>query len=115
MQSTTQSIKKSRAIWGRGRGVDWILSDWQRKPIWREVSFHKHIQGHAAMYEAVPDTLEPGVRNALEKRGIHRLYTHQVEAFHAIRAGQNCGCVYADGIGQISLLQSTHSQCVRAG
>jgi DEAD/DEAH box helicase domain-containing protein len=89
MQSTTQTIKKSRAIWGRGRGVEWILSQWQSNQVWREVSFHKQIQGHSAMYEAIPDSLELGVRKALEQRGIHRLYTHQVEAFHAIRAGQN--------------------------
>lgn len=37
----------------------------------------------------VPDSVDPRLREALKRRGIERLYTHQAEAFQQIEAGNN--------------------------
>jgi DEAD/DEAH box helicase domain-containing protein len=49
----------------------------------------REIPGREASYAPLPPTLHPALRAALEQRGIARLYTHQVEAFEAARAGEN--------------------------
>jgi DEAD/DEAH box helicase domain-containing protein len=40
-------------------------------------------------FAALPDRLQPPLQQALHERGIHRLYTHQAEAFELAAAGRN--------------------------
>ncbi len=40
-------------------------------------------------FAEMPEGVDPRLRTALERRGIHRLYTHQADAFGAIEAGRN--------------------------
>jgi DEAD/DEAH box helicase domain-containing protein len=47
------------------------------------------IPPREASYAAVPGSVHPALREALEQRGIDRLYSHQVEAFEAARRGEN--------------------------
>src|SRR5512140_588993 len=49
----------------------------------------REIPARQASYAPLPDALHPALRAALEQRGITRLYSHQVEAFEAARAGEN--------------------------
>ncbi|HWQ53911.1 MAG TPA: DEAD/DEAH box helicase [Bryobacteraceae bacterium] len=40
-------------------------------------------------FRDLPEAVQPALRQALEKRGIRRLYSHQADAFDAIHAGRN--------------------------
>ena len=42
-----------------------------------------------ATFAALPVDLRPELATALERRGIQRLYSHQAEAYAAIRAGRH--------------------------
>ena len=48
-----------------------------------------HLPASDGVFTDIPQTVDPRLRLALEKRGIARLYSHQAEAFDAIRAGRN--------------------------
>lgn len=43
----------------------------------------------AAQTEPIPDSVSPHLREALAKRGIHELYTHQADAFRLTESGAN--------------------------
>lgn len=49
----------------------------------------RHFPPLPASFVDFPDELSPAIRQALEKRGIERLYSHQREAFEKVRAGKN--------------------------
>ena len=40
-------------------------------------------------YVPLPRDLHPGLRQALQRRGVHQLYTHQAEAWTLVRGGHN--------------------------
>jgi DEAD/DEAH box helicase domain-containing protein len=40
-------------------------------------------------FQEIPATVDPRLREALKRRGIERLYTHQAEAFEQIESGKN--------------------------
>jgi DEAD/DEAH box helicase domain-containing protein len=42
-----------------------------------------------AVYSPFPETLDPRLREALERKGIAQLYSHQAEAFAHVAAGRN--------------------------
>ncbi len=43
-------------------------------------------EGH---FSRLPADMQPGLRQAMERRGIHRLYSHQAEAWDLARSGNN--------------------------
>jgi DEAD/DEAH box helicase domain-containing protein len=49
----------------------------------------REIPPREPTYAPVPDSVHPALREALEQRGIGRLYAHQAEAFEAARRGEN--------------------------
>ncbi len=55
----------------------------QNVACWREVP------ARAARYAPLPEGLDPALARALEKRGIHKLYSHQMDAFDALSAGRD--------------------------
>ena len=49
----------------------------------------EHIPARNRSYAPVPGDLDPQIRDALERRGITRLYSHQAESFAAARTGRD--------------------------
>jgi DEAD/DEAH box helicase domain-containing protein len=47
------------------------------------------LPAQAGRYAPLPSDLHPRLREALQRRGIHRLYAHQAEAWELARAGHN--------------------------
>jgi DEAD/DEAH box helicase domain-containing protein len=50
------------------------------------VAFWGLRRSQKAQYTPVPEELHPLLREYLERQGIHMLYTHQAEVFHAVRS-----------------------------
>lgn len=66
-----------------------LLTKLQKDPAWRDRIVHWEVLNPArGRYEAVPDAVHPALREALEQRGVNRLYDHQREAFEAARSGE---------------------------
>ncbi len=51
-------------------------------------------------YVPIPETVDPKLRQALERRGIRQLYSHQGQAFSLISAGQNAVIVTPTASGK---------------
>src|SRR5450759_3811196 len=58
------------------------------------------IPARAGTYAEFPDDLDPALVSALRGRGIHRLYSHQLAAWNAIRAGQHAVVVTPTASGK---------------
>jgi len=54
-----------------------------------KVVHHRRVDGVPPRFAATAAPLDPGIVAALEATGIERLFTHQVEALDAVRAGEN--------------------------
>src|SRR4051794_16326210 len=76
---------------GRDRGLEAALARFQsivnqpESPV-RSIRHEPATEGE---YSDVPEGVRPALREALERRGIRRLYTHQAEAFQTIARGRN--------------------------
>lgn len=55
----------------------------------QHVTCWEQIPPREGRYEALPDDLAPTLREALVRRGIERLYTHQGQSYRAARAGKD--------------------------
>ena len=64
------------------------FQEWMAQPDSPIRAIHRQPAA-AARYVDVPTEIEPVVRQALTKRGITRLYSHQEAAFRAVVAGRN--------------------------
>ncbi len=49
----------------------------------------RRVPATAGEFVDIPDSVDQRLREALKRRGIERLYTHQAEAFQQIEAGKN--------------------------
>ena len=49
----------------------------------------RHEPAAEGEFREIPEAIQPALRQALERRGIRKLYSHQAEAFEAIHAGRN--------------------------
>ncbi|MBX5495953.1 MAG: DEAD/DEAH box helicase, partial [Bryobacteraceae bacterium] len=49
----------------------------------------RHQPAKAGEFAEIPAAIDPRLRQALESRGIGRLYVHQAEAFELVHAGRN--------------------------
>src|ERR1700694_5294443 len=54
-----------------------------------DVTLDHVIPASSARFAALPDDLRPELGRALASRGIDRLYTHQADAYRAIRSGRH--------------------------
>ncbi|HEY3195190.1 MAG TPA: DEAD/DEAH box helicase, partial [Candidatus Dormibacteraeota bacterium] len=54
-----------------------------------EVTLDHIIPGAAAQFAPLPSDLRPELTAALASRGIQRLYTHQADAYYAVRNGRH--------------------------
>src|SRR5512139_1497360 len=70
--------------------LEGVLSRWRSDPdtapnfpVWRKTSPRQ------ASFHPFPDTLPKPLADSLLARGISKLYSHQSEAFAAVKAGEN--------------------------
>ena len=54
-----------------------------------QVTHWETLDARPAVFAPFPETLKPQLRQALENRGIHQLYSHQAEAFRQVQQGNN--------------------------
>ncbi len=71
------------------KGVEKVLESLNKAPYKNQITYWKRIPASPARFADFPDWLHPKLRNALEKRGIERLYTHQREAVDHVHAGRH--------------------------
>lgn len=65
-----------------------LLRRWRQDPAFRRrVASWAWAPAREAQWAPIPEDLHPRWREALRKEGISALYTHQVEAYRAARAG----------------------------
>jgi len=82
--------RKRREPWLKTRGLEAVLTGWRRDSgVWRNVTLDHPIPSQAATYAEIPDRLAPQVREALRKRGIDQLYSHQAAALDLGLAGES--------------------------
>ena len=55
----------------------------------QNVAHWREIPAREARYAPFPESLDGELRRALESRGIHRLYSHQRDAFDALSVGRS--------------------------
>ncbi|WP_068775615.1 DEAD/DEAH box helicase [Paenibacillus sp. FJAT-26967] len=63
------------------------------------VNWHE-IQPQEAMTRNMPESVDPRIKSALEKRGITQLYTHQYTAYQTVRSGENIVAVTPTASGK---------------
>jgi DEAD/DEAH box helicase domain-containing protein len=71
-------------------GLAGVLAEWESdRRIWGQLTMHERLPPRTAEYAALPEGLAPGVRAALEARGVERLYSHQRQAYDLAVAGHD--------------------------
>jgi DEAD/DEAH box helicase domain-containing protein len=72
--------------WEVRTGLDAVLGDWLAGPVGRQLVADRSFPAEDAEYGAIPHDLHAGLREALARRGIERLYQHQLEALASARS-----------------------------
>jgi DEAD/DEAH box helicase domain-containing protein len=76
--------------WTSGRGVDAVLNLWRNQPkIQRNLVLDHELPAVLGRFADIPDDLSPKVREALRRRGITQLFTHQADALRQAKAGRD--------------------------
>ncbi len=76
--------------WQLVTGVEKVLRLWRKdEQLWRNVVLDEALPATGARSVPVPEALAPNVREALERRGVTALYTHQARAFELAEAGRD--------------------------
>lgn len=68
--------------------------------IMNQVTYWHTIPAREGRYEAFPEGLNTQLRDALQARGVGRLYTHQAEAFREVAAGRHVVAVTPTASGK---------------
>ena len=71
---------RRRAPWQREVGIASVLERWEDGRRGKNMVLEHELPARAARSGPVPESLAAPVREALTKRGITSLYTHQLEA-----------------------------------
>ena len=70
--------------WSRETGLEAVTRRWLSKGLVREdIVAEKEYDPTSAEYAPFPEKLTRGLREALQRKGIHSLYAHQARAFDA--------------------------------
>ncbi len=78
-----------------------LLNDWRHDPQFaHNVAAWKRLPARAARISEFPSELHPRLIEALRRRGIQQLYTHQGTAWHAIQAQQHAVVVTGTASGK---------------
>lgn len=76
--------------WKGPQGLPAVIRMWQADGgLWRNVVLHEHIDGKEAVLVDFPESLDRSIQEALRRRGIERLYSHQAEAFQLAATGKD--------------------------
>jgi DEAD/DEAH box helicase domain-containing protein len=87
LSTPSADAPESTALALRG-SVEHLVGALQRKYAGR-ITGELIVPPQDATYAEFPETLDPAIRTALNRRGITRLYSHQREAWGAIEAGED--------------------------
>ncbi len=78
-----------------------IIKELQTKEEYKErISYWHTIEAKEAVTVPLPDDLLPNLKDALQKRGVTRLYTHQFSSYQAIREGESIVAVTPTASGK---------------
>jgi DEAD/DEAH box helicase domain-containing protein len=73
--------------WNRETGLESVVNRWLAKGIVREdIVAEREFDPTSAEYAEFPSAMPKGICDALRRKGINQLYTHQARAFDAARA-----------------------------
>src|SRR6185369_4606351 len=76
--------------WTSPTGIRSVVEQWQQSgSVKRCFAAERSLPPAAAEYGAIPDTLPLSIREALGRRGIESLYSHQVQSITAARQGRH--------------------------
>ncbi|MBI2393759.1 MAG: DEAD/DEAH box helicase [Deltaproteobacteria bacterium] len=76
--------------WQRETGLEAVVNRWLSRGIVREdIVAEKEYDPQSASYASFPERLPEGLREALRRKGIESLYTHQARAFDAALGGRH--------------------------
>lgn len=80
---------RRRAPWERICGLPALLQSWERSNVARNIVFHRDLDAREAAVGAIPQTVPEPVASALTKRGIDRLFVHQLRALSLAQQGRD--------------------------
>ncbi|WP_246357893.1 DEAD/DEAH box helicase [Pyxidicoccus fallax] len=79
-----------RTPWNAPRGLDAVLHGWRSdRQLASCFALDEVTPARAGAFAPIPEDVAPQVREALQKRGIEQLFSHQAEAYRLARAGQS--------------------------
>jgi len=86
-----ESFSGEREVpWRRPMGVAAVVDGWQaRAKISRNVMLHERLPPAQAVMADYPESLSPRIVEALRKRGLSQLYSHQAEAYTLANSGRD--------------------------
>ncbi len=74
----------------RERTAQEVLEGWLADArVRRNITAHRVIEARPAQVQPFPDDMHPDLASLLERRGARGLWSHQVEAWRAVRAGKH--------------------------
>ena len=81
----------------------------------RNVTSWEHIKPREGSFAPLPEDLDSGIKDSLERRGITRLFSHQAAAYEAARSGRNIVIVTPTASGKtlsynLPVLQAIHEE-----
>lgn len=59
------------------------------KSFAKNILIHRVEKSRQPIYKELPDELDPALKDLLFRKGINRIYSHQLESFEAVREGNN--------------------------
>ncbi|ATB36896.1 DEAD/DEAH box helicase [Cystobacter fuscus] len=79
-----------RKPWTGPRGLDAVLQGWrENNQLWPDIVLDEVTPARPGAHAPIPEGVAPQVREALRRRGIERLFSHQAEAYELARSGKN--------------------------
>src|SRR6188768_3711415 len=76
--------------WSSPSGVRAVVDQWQASgAVKRCFTAERSLPPASPEYAAIPESLPQALRDALGRRGIEALYSHQVQAIAAARSGRH--------------------------
>ncbi len=82
--------KPRRLPWQRQVGLGPLIAQWQQDPrVWDHMVLATQLKAEPGAYEPLPADLALSIRSALTRRGIHELFSHQAQAWRAVRSGHD--------------------------
>lgn len=79
-----------RLPWSRATGLGAVVDGWRADTaLGRAFALDEVVPGRQARFSPLPEALHPGLRAALEQRGLRQLYSHQAASFALASSGSD--------------------------